>query len=327
MAKSTLPKKKKKKGPARKQAREQPPKKPDSFPAEHLSPVEVRWRVAAALLTIAPFVWAYWPTILKLVDTWESQPDYSHGYLVIPIACALVWSRWDMRPLVSPKIEWSGLVLIAGSIVIRLTGGLLFLSSFDGWSILLCVAGVVWLFFGWRVLLWSAAPIAFLFFMVPLPYRLESSLSYPLQSIATKISVFVLQTLGQPAIAEGHTILLGDIKLEIAQACSGLRIFVGVIALACAYVIAFRRTWWERVVLMLSVAPIALIVNASRIVATGFLFQHFSDETARHWVHDASGWVMIPFAAALFGLLLVYLSFLYRPVRQVDVKSIITGAK
>jgi exosortase len=160
-------------------------------------------------------------------------------------------------------------------------------------------------------------------FMVPVPYRVETGLSYPLQRIATKISVYTLQMLGQPALAEGNTIMLNEIRLEVEQACSGLRIFMGVIALAFAYIIAFRRTWWERAIILLSVVPIALLVNAGRIVATGLLLQQFTGDTARHWVHDVSGWIMIPAAAMFFGFLLWYLQLLFRPVRQVNVKSII----
>lgn len=179
------------------------------------------------------------------------------------------------------------------------------------------------MFFGWRVLWWSGPAIAFLIFMVPLPYRVETGLSYPLQRIATYLSVYSLQMLGQPAVAEGNTILLDELRLEVEQACSGLRIFIGIIALAFADIIAFRHTWWERALILASVVPIALLVNAGRIVVTGLLLQQFTGDDARHWVHDASGWMMIPAAALLFVLLFWYLRLLFQPVRQVDVKSII----
>lgn len=284
---------------------------------------EVRLRVAGALLTSAPFIWAYWPTFVGLVTVWETQPDYSHGYLVIPLACLLAWSRWGERPPVSANWHWLGIGLLVLSLTMRFVGEYYFLNSLDGWSIILWVGGVVWLFFGWRMFWWSGPAIAFLIFMVPLPYRFETSLSYPLQRIATKISVYSLQMLGQPALAEGNTILLNELRLEVEQACSGLRIFVGVIALAFAYIVAFRHTWWERALILLSVVPIALLVNAGRIVVTGLLLQQFTGDDARHWAHDVSGWMMIPAAAILFGLLLWYFRLLFPPVRQVDVKSII----
>jgi exosortase len=158
--------------------------------------------------------------------------------------------------------------------------------------------------------------------MIPLPWRVERWLSLPLQRIATKISSFGLQLLGQPALAEGNTILLGDYQLEVEEACSGLRIFVGIVALAFAYVVIVRRPLWERVLLLASVLPIALVANATRIVATGLLYQWVSGEAAHKFSHDVSGWVMIPFAAALFGLVLWYLDKLVREVELVDVGEI-----
>ena len=101
---------------------------------------------------------------------------------------------------------------------------------------------------------WSLPSIAFLWFMVPLPFRVERWLSLPLQGAATKLSCWILQALGQPALAEGHVILLGDNRLEVEQACSGLRIFVGIVALAFAYAILMRRQWWEKALLLLSAA-------------------------------------------------------------------------
>jgi exosortase len=110
--------------------------------------------------------------------------------------------------------------------------------------------------------------------MVRLPFRVELGLSLPLQTVATQMSCFVLQLLGQPAMAEGHTIYLGQYALEVEQACSGLRIFIGVAALAFACVAIVRRIWGEKAVLLASVIPIALVANVTRIVSTGLLYQY-----------------------------------------------------
>ena len=91
--------------------------------------------------------------------------------------------------------------------------------------------------------------------MVPLPFRLEHALSRPLQHAATRISCWILQCLGQPALSEGNIIFLGDQRLEVAQACSGLRIFVGIVALAFVFVVLVRRTWWEKTLLVVCIVP------------------------------------------------------------------------
>ena len=184
------------------------------------------------------------------------------------------------------------------------------------------VAGAVALLGGWPLMRFSAPSIAFLFFMVPLPYRMSHWLSGPLQRAATLISCWVLQALGQPALAEGNTILLGEHHLEVEEACSGLRIFMGILAIAFAYVIATRRRWWEQLLILASAFPVALIANSARIVVTGLLYQHVSGEAGKEFSHDVSGWIMIPFAAALFAIVVWYLGRLLPEVETLDVEDL-----
>jgi len=271
------------------------------------------------LVVAGAFVWAYWPTLVSLVAAWNREPDYSHGFFVAPLAAYFLWVRRDRFPGIAGGLSWLGLGLVAAGVAARAFGAHFYLEAIDGWSIMLWVGGVVWFFGGWRVLWWSAPSIVFLWFMVPLPFRMERWLSLPLQGAATKLSCWILQALGQPALAEGHVIFLGDYRLEIEQACSGLRIFVGIVALAFAYVIITRRTWWEKALLLLSAVPIALLANAARIVATGLLYQFVSGEAAKQFSHDGAGWVMIVFAAGLFGLVLWYLCSLVREVELIEV--------
>ncbi len=279
--------------------------------------------VAAAVVVPFSFVWSYWPALMLMVETWDREPDYSHGYFVIPLAIFFLWVRRDSFPGWSPGLYWAGLIPIVASILFRAAGAFAYVDAVDGWSILVWVAGIVWLFFGWKVLRWALPSVAFLWFMIPLPFRLEQALSLPLQGFATKLSCWALQFLGQPALAEGNTILLGDARLEVAQACSGLRIFVGIFALAYAYVVLVRRSWWIKGMLLASVIPIALIANSTRIVVTGLLNQYISGEAAHEFTHDMSGWIMIPFAALLFAIVLWYLGKLIREVDQLDVGKII----
>ena len=164
--------------------------------------------------------------------------------------------------------------------------------------------------------------VVFLWFMVPLPFRLEHALSRPLQHVATTISCWILQCLGQPALAEGTRIFLGDDELQVARDCSGLRIFVGIVALAFVFVVLVRRTWWERALLVLCIVPVTLAANVTRIVVTGLLFQWIDGESAHACIHDWAGYVMIPYAAALFALAVWYLGKLVQTVDIVDAGDI-----
>jgi exosortase len=276
---------------------------------------------------LAVFAWAYWTTLVDLVSIWQWEPDYSHGFLVAPLAVYFMWLRRDSFPTLRLRAAWFGLLLIAASIVLRALAAIYFMQPVDGWSIVLWVLGVAWLLGGYRLVQWCLPVTVFLLFMVPLPYRVERWLRFPLQRIATDISCWMLQFCGQPAFAEGNTILLGQQQLEVEQACSGLRIFVGIVALATAYIIATRRPWWEKVLLLASAVPIALISNAVRIAATGLLYQFASSDAARTFNHDLAGWLMIPFAGLLFGLVMWYICRLVPEVEAVNVAEALQRAR
>ena len=279
--------------------------------------------LVAAILLIGVGAWAFAPTIICLVGIWNAQPDYSHGYLVAPLAILFLWMRRQTFPSESVSSSWFGIVLLVVSGAIRIAGEVYATETADGWALVIWVAGSVLALFGWKVFRWSLPCVAFLIFMVPLPFRFEHMLSVPLQRVAATISTFVLQCLTQPAFAEGTTIWVGDQQLEIEQACSGLRIFVGILALAFAYIIAAKRELWEIVFLLASVIPIALVANATRIVVSGILFHNVSSDAAKHFSHDVAGWLMIPLAAALFAVTLWYMNCLVREVKSVDVTDLV----
>lgn len=283
-----------------------------------------RWLYGAlAVLVGGAFLWSWWPTLGRLFEVWQREPDYSHGALVPALALYFLWTRRDRCPTGSVAVDWAGLGLVGLGIAVRCAAGFFSLEVADAWAMLPWLAGAVWLLFGRRVCWWSLPAIAFLWFMIPLPYRVERWLSLPLQRIATLLSGWTLQVLGQPALAEGNTILLGPHRLEIEQACSGLRIFMGVIALAFAYILLARRTWWENCLIALAVVPVALISNATRIVVTGLLYQYVSSKAAMRFSHDASGWGMIVLAAGLFALVLWYLRYLFPEVERPDVSELL----
>lgn len=301
------------------------PKPSEALPVKE-EKVDLLPRLVAGSLVIVAGIYAYWPTLMDMVRAWEREPDYSHGYLVLPASLFFLWTRRKSRPAAQAPGWIIGLSLVAISLAIRLFAAVYYFESIDGWSMLLWLAGVVALLFGNGVLRWALPSIAFLVFMVPLPFRIEGMLSLPLQRIATKASCWTLQLLGQPAISEGNTILMGDHRLEVEQACSGLRLFVSISALAFAYLVLVKRTWWEKALLLISVVPIAIVANAARIVATGLLYEYASSDAAKKFSHDFAGWAMIPLAAGLFGFVLWYLSKLFREQEQLKLSEVVRHA-
>lgn len=275
------------------------------------------WLVFGGVALLATFLWSYWPTLIIIVSAWIHQPDYSHGFMVLPVALIFLWARRSSFPSgsIQPSIAGAGLLLVAG--LSRVVAGLFFLQPLDGWTIPVWLAGAVWLLLGWQCLRWSLSSIVFLWFLVPIPYTAERWLSLPLQRIATKLSTISLQMLGQPAISEGNTIWLGDHQLLVEEACSGMRIFVGIFALAFVYILFTRWNWWQKLLVLIASVPVAIVANVTRIVVTGLLYQFVSGAAADKFSHDIAGLVMIPFAAALFWLFLVYLDRLLPEVEEV----------
>ncbi len=268
-------------------------------------------------------MWCYLPTIVGLVGAWIREPDYSHGFLVAPLALLFLWARRDYYPAQRDRFRAWGWLLIAMGLAMRWLGARYYLEALDGWSIAVWLSGVVGVLAGWRVFAWALPSLAFLLFAVPLPFRVEGALSRPLQHLATQFSCWILQMIGEPALAVGNTIVVGDHQLEVERACSGLRIFVGIAALAYAYVILVRRCWWEKCLLLIAVVPIALISNTARIVATAYIYRHVSEDAGKKFAHDAAGLAMIVLAAALFGLLLLYLKWLIRDYKVVGLGDLI----
>ena len=168
------------------------------------------WSYFTAVLALGSLalLWAHWTSLTELAERWSHDPQYSHGYLVPVFACLLLWLRRDLLRKVVPGANWAGVGLLAGGVALRLAGTWFHFVWLEAIAILPCAAGLFVLVGGWPALRWAWPAVAFLFYMVPLPYRFSTSLAGPLQRLATICSTFALQTLGLPALAEGNVILL-----------------------------------------------------------------------------------------------------------------------
>jgi exosortase len=308
------------------QPRPEPAKALSTAIAPRSSTADTAKLALAAACLVAGLI-AYLPTLIGLVRVWYNEPDYSHGFLVIPLAIVFLVLRRDTFPGLAGSSPLLAIGLLAVSIGLRVIGAKYFFTFMDGWSIVPWAAAVVAVVGGWPLLRWCLPSIGFLIFMVPLPFRFEGELSAPLQRIATKLSTTALQLLGQPAFNDGNVIQMGEERLEVAQACSGLRLFMSVLALTYAYIMIIQRPWWEKLLLALAAVPIAIISNSARIVATGLLYQITQSESIRQWAHDSAGWGMILFAAVLYWLLLWYLRRLIHEEEDVDMATLVRQAQ
>ena len=266
----------------------------------------------ALLLLLIPsacLVWAFLPTLIDLVQTWNTDPQYSHGFLAPVFAAFLLWLRRGRLDRAALRPSWWGLAPLAAGLVLRLGGAFFYFTWLEQIALLPCAAGLCLLAGGRAAWRWAWPSVLFLAFMIPLPFTVATLLSAPLQTLATVCSAFVMQVIGLPALADGNTILLDDQHIDIVEACSGLRMLMVFFALAAAFVLVVRRPWPDKLALLASAVPIALVSNIARIVLTGVLFETgVQSETVHAFFHDAAGWLMMPFALLLFWAELKILS-------------------
>jgi exosortase len=278
---------------------------------------------AAVLLAL---LWAYWPTLEGLAETWSSDPNYSQGFLVPVLALSILWhgcrrvrardQRTGDRGQRSGDATpfFLGLLLLLAAAALRSASAHFYVTPLDHLSLLVAIAGAC-LLLGGRAWLGRAWPaIAFLLFMIPIPRSLGgSALVGGLQQVATAASTFALQTLGVTAQREGNIILLKEAQLGIVEACSGLRMLMVFCAFATATAILLPYGWKRRAILIGSAVPLAVAGNVIRITAAGLASENLSSEAGHFVFHDLAGWLMLPLAFGFLGLELFLLSRLFRP--------------
>jgi exosortase len=256
-----------------------------------------QWLTFLVLAAVA--VWAWWSTLVTMANQWSRDPQYSHGYVIPMLACGLLWYRRDRLQFSRATGSWWGLLALAMALGLRWAGARFYVDWLDAISLLPCLAGICLVSFGTQVFRWALPVIAFLIFMIPLPYRIETAIQYPLRRLGTIGGVYAMQTMGIQAVAHGNVISIGDVQLGVAEACSGLSMLMVFLALTAAAAMISRRPLWERIVVFASGIPIAIASNVARISVTGALFASQKSEMARFVFHDVAGWLMMPLAFAL----------------------------
>ena len=234
----------------------------------------------------------YYRVLAKLVTDWWQVPDFSHGFLVPIFAAYLVWTK--RTALLETKIAptWSGIALVFLGLAVLLLGvygAELFLSRI---SLVILLAGLVLGFGGWQLLKELRFPLLVLLLAIPIPFIVFNEITLPLQTLASKLASALLPLFGVPVLREGNVIELPAMKLEVAEACSGIRSLMSLFTLAVFYGYFMDKSNLRRVLLALASIPIAIAANALRILGTGLCVQYWDPDKALGFFHEFSGWVM-----------------------------------
>lgn len=260
-------------------------------------PLKFNW---STYLLALLFLLLYFQVIVDLVDQWWVDPNYSHGFLVPLVSIFLIWKKRDKLKTLERRRSYFGLLILLlglGIYIVGTAGAEYFSARF---SLVIVLFGLIFYLNGkeWaRELLF---PIAFLSFMVPIPYVIYYSIAFPMQLFSSKLTYLLLHFIGLPSIRQGNIIHLPNYSLEVVEACSGLRSLVSLLALGAFFAYITFKSNYKRIILFLSVFPIAIGANILRIFVTALGAYVVSPKLAEDFLHKLSG--LIVFLTAVFSL-------------------------
>lgn len=284
--------------------------KTSAKPTEWLCP-DWRTRLFCTICFAIAMAMLFRDLLLGCISRWTTEPQYSHGFAIPIMALGLGWfSRHKFFPGFA-RSDVYGLSMLVVGIVGHVAAVYFYIEAIDAISFVITACGTTLLIWGRRAFsaLWPS--VLFLSFMLPLPFQIERALSDPLQVLGANEAAWYTQMCGIPAVAQGNTILMGDTQLGVAEACSGLRMLMVFFAISTAAVIVSQRTAWEKLLILFSAVPIALVCNIVRIVATAIAHQTLGREMADLVFHDVSGWLMMPLAMLMLFMELKLMDFLF----------------
>ena len=256
------------------------------------------------MVLAASFGLLYWRVGAKLIHDWATDENYSHGFLIVPLAGYLAWERRDqLRRIPLAPCSWWGLLIVGGSLAVLIAGLLgaeLFLTRI---ALIGTLAGGILFLLGWQHLNVLLFPLGILLLMIPIPAIIFNQIVFPLQLLASRVGEASLSAAGVPVLREGNVIILANTSLEVAEACSGIRSLVSLLTLGIVYGYMIDRRPGVRTAIALSSIPVAIIANGVRVAGTGLAAHFFGPAAAQGFLHTFSGWLVFVFAfVLLFGV-------------------------
>ncbi|TDL90593.1 VPLPA-CTERM-specific exosortase XrtD [Meridianimarinicoccus aquatilis] len=265
-----------------------------------VNPMGLGLFVALLVCTITVFQFG----LASLLTEW-STPEYSHGPLIPLISLYLFLRELRQAPAVDPAApvnRWPGVLVLAFGLAVGLIGNLVQIPDITAYAFIVWVMGVVLIGFGWERGRTHWPPVLHLIFMLPLPQFMYWQLTIFLQGVSSVIGVWFIELARIPVYLDGNIIDLGVYKLQVAEACSGLRYLFPILSFSYLFSILYRGPLWHKAVLLLSAAPITVFMNSFRIGVIGILVNHYGIEQAEGFLHFFEGWVIF---LACVGILFV----------------------
>jgi exosortase D (VPLPA-CTERM-specific) len=254
--------------------------------------------VGFLLLGCAAYLFA---TGMAFVTRQWSDPEYSHGWLIPVVTLFILWNRREaILATAGSGGAWFGTIITAAALVMLILSDMAFVQRGPYLAFILLLTGLGIAAVGWRAMRYAWIPLLFLLFAFPLPGSVYVPLSTGLQFISSKLGAAILNSLGVSVFLDGNIIDLGIYKLQVAEACSGLRYLFPLASFGflCAWL--YNAPLWARALVLVATIPITIVTNSARIALTGLFVEHGSIELAEGFMHLFEGWVI--FIIALFIL-------------------------
>lgn len=261
------------------------------------------WLAAASLLAL---VVVFWGGLTELWHLWMTNEAYSHGPMIPLVAGFLLWRVWPAIRAADWRPSWLAPVLLLISFFLLLLGELTAFYTIIYYGFSLGIVAVFLALTGGRGLSIGWPALAYLFFMIPLPPFFYNSLSQSLQLLSTDIGVLGIRAAGISVFVEGNVIDLGVYKLQVVEACSGLRYLFPLTSFGFLVAVLYQGPVWQRGVIFLSTLPITVLMNSFRIAVIGVTVEHFGIQAAEGFLHAFEGWfIFIACLVLLMGVVAV----------------------
>lgn len=251
------------------------------------------------LLFVILIIGIYFSTFQWLVIKDWARDDYSHGMLIPFIVMYLVWEKKNHIASTPAQMSWAGFILFIPGLMFYWLGelaGEFFMLYISFWLI---SVSLVWIQMGYERLKVLAFPFFIALAMFPLPSFINVKLTFQLRLISSKLGVMMLHLYGMSAFREGNVIDLGFTKLQVVDACSGLRYLFPLLILSALVVYFYKSKMWKKVVLIIASIPLTIVTNSLRIALTGVLYEKFGPAVAEGFFHDFEGWFIFMFSLAI----------------------------
>lgn len=244
------------------------------------------------MIALAALLLAYWGGLGEVVTRWDRQEEYGHGYFIPVLTAWMLWRRKDALQASMGSGAWQGLAVVGIGVFALLLGELTALFILIQYGFLISLAGLVLCLGGSGIFRLSVVPIVFLAFAIPLPYFIEAKLTAGMQLLSSQIGVAVLRVLGSAVFLEGNVIDLGEYKLQVVEACSGLRYLYPLLSIGFLMGFMYRAPFWQRSVVFLTTVPITIFMNSLRIAMVGLLVERWGSDMADGFLHYFEGWIV-----------------------------------